>query len=85
MIDYLSITNLIKIAEDANLNYITTLIFISGKVWYDLRNMTKVEVQSIPNFATLDAAPGYGPGLLVKSGAILPTQSFGIAKTTKQR
>ena len=59
--------------------------FPSGEVWYDLRSLTKVEIESIPNFVTLDAAPGYGPGLLVKGGAILPTQTPGIAKTTLQR
>ena len=57
----------------------------SGEVWYDLRSLTKVEIKSIPNFVTLDAAPGYGPGLLVRGGAILPTQTPGIAKTTLQR
>ena len=57
----------------------------SGEVWYDLRSLTKIEIDSIPNFVTLDAAPGYGPGLLVKGGAILPTQTLGLAKTTLQR
>ena len=57
----------------------------SGKVWYDLRSLKKIEIDSTPNFVTLEALPGYGPGLLVKGGAILPSQTVGLAKTTLQR
>merc|ERR1719273_1390055 len=56
----------------------------SGKIWYDLRSLEKIQIESIPNFVTLDTLPGYGPGLLVKGGAILPAQTLGLAKTTLQ-
>ena len=47
--------------------------------------MKKIEIDSTPNFVTLKTLPGDGPGLLIKGGAILPSQAHGEAKTTLQR